>query len=144
MVNTARNAVMRSPQSAWPTHTAAASGVPSGKVTSCGSPDPERRTRTVRLPSALRGGAHATTASPRGSKLRAIIAPPARVVGELARIGDALSTRNAGVTDDEMRAIDDIVADAFGLTEADRVRIARDAARWLPRNPMRQCWKEGQ
>lgn len=62
--------------------------------------------------------------------LRAIVAPPARVVDELARIGDALSTRNAGVTNNEMRAIDDIVADAFGLTEADRVRIARDAARW--------------
>lgn len=62
--------------------------------------------------------------------LRALPAPPTAVVATLTAMGDALSARNGGVTEAEQRAIDDAVMDAFGLTAAERSRVARDAARW--------------
>lgn len=62
--------------------------------------------------------------------LRAIPSPPPACVEALTALGARLSARNDGVTAAEQRALDDLVADAFGLRESQRARIARDAARW--------------
>lgn len=50
--------------------------------------------------------------------------PPGPWVAELARLGDALATRNAGVDPGAQTAIDDLVARALDLDDADRARIA--------------------
>ncbi len=62
--------------------------------------------------------------------LRAIPAPPAVTVRALDAIGEALAARNEGVSEEVQRAIDEAVADAFGLTADERARVARDAPRW--------------
>ncbi|MFO0605286.1 MAG: hypothetical protein U0324_19055 [Polyangiales bacterium] len=62
--------------------------------------------------------------------LRAIPAPPRTAVTALTALGDAIAARDDGATEAEQRAIDDAVADAFGLTGDERDRVARDAARW--------------
>ncbi len=62
--------------------------------------------------------------------LRAIPAPPPACVEALTAFGARLSARNDGLTAEEQRALDDLVADAFGLSASQRARIARDAAKW--------------
>ncbi len=62
--------------------------------------------------------------------LRAIPEPPPQLVDALTKMGDALNTRNDGITREESGAINALVAEAFALTVAQRERIERDAARW--------------
>ncbi len=62
--------------------------------------------------------------------LRSIPAPPSGLVGPLAAMGAALSSRNEAPSAEALRALDALVCDAFGLSEPERARIERDAARW--------------
>lgn len=56
--------------------------------------------------------------------LRAIPAPPhPKLVTELARIGHLLSEANAGIDDIRQIEIDDLVSDAFDLSQEERARI---------------------
>ena len=57
--------------------------------------------------------------------LRATPAPPCgQLIAALERIGAELASRNLGVRPEEQAAIDTLVADAFGLAESERARIA--------------------
>src|SRR5262249_27874441 len=56
--------------------------------------------------------------------LRAIPAPPQmQLVSSLAAIGEELSPRNDGVREFEQAAIDDLVADMFRFTAAEKARV---------------------
>lgn len=62
--------------------------------------------------------------------LRTIPAPPPGApVAELARLGEALAARDAGVAPDEQRALDHLVERSFGLDPDDVARIAAWAHR---------------
>jgi hypothetical protein len=60
--------------------------------------------------------------------LRDTPAPSPRCIAPLARVGDRLVQSNRGVGQDDQREIDALVADAFGLVEEERARIATWAA----------------
>jgi hypothetical protein len=62
--------------------------------------------------------------------LRKIPAPSQGVVRALAVIGAAVSARNTGITEDEQHAINELVMDAFDLSDTERARVRSDSAKW--------------
>lgn len=64
--------------------------------------------------------------------LRATPRPPeGRHCAELQALGEALGRANDGISDSEQRHLDNVVADAFDLSQAERSLIAE----WADRNP---------